>query len=415
MNPAIKQSLTIGEVRSWFPRLLACGLLVASLAGWTADEHMAPDLTVHEWGTFTAIAGRDGRAAEWSPLGSPRVTASPDLPQFVEHFDGVNFKRGLRGTIRMETPVLYFYSPRDVTVSARVSFAKGLITEWYPHADRVLPGGAVPNAILSQLAADGSIAWNHVAVSPNLTGDFPGDAQSDRYYAARETASSPLRVQTSAGEQQEKFLFYRGVSASSLPISAKLASDGKLVVKSLTGDEIPNAILFERRGERVGYRLTGAITDAATVDSPVLNGSVDFLYGDLEEILVGQGLYRDEAHAMIETWKDSWFEEGCRLIYIVPRGFIDSVLPLTVDPAPGQIVRVFVGRLEIVTPETAMAVKTAVAHNDEATLDKYSRFLESILQTIRRSGFRQAPLRSALRRPVAPSRVASVTTPTSPP
>jgi hypothetical protein len=154
------------------------------------------------------------------------------------------------------------------------------------------------------------------------------------------------------------------------------------LVKSLNGDEIPNAILFERRGERVGYRLTRALTDETTLDPPVMTGSVDSLYGDIEEILVGQGLYRDEAHAMIETWKDSWFEEGSRLIYIVPRGFIDNVLPLTIDPAPGQIVRVFVGRLEIVTPATAIAVRTAVAHNDEATLDKYSRFLDPILQTI---------------------------------
>jgi hypothetical protein len=167
-----------------------------------------------------------------------------------------------------------------------------------------------------------------------------------------------------------------------LPISARLISDGRLSVKSLNGDEIPNAILFERRGERVGYRLTHALTDETTVDPPVLTGSVDSLYGDLEEVLVGQGLYRDEAHAMIETWNDSWFEEGSRLIYIVPRSFIDNLLPLTIDPAPEQIVRVFVGRLEIVTPATAMAVRTAVARNDEATLNKYGRFLEPILQTV---------------------------------
>ena len=381
MNPAIQMSLTLGEVRSWLPRLLECGLLVVSLVGWTADEHTLPDLTVHEWGTFAAIAGKDGRAIEWSPQGVPRVTASSDLPQFVEHFDSVNFKLGLRGTIRMETPVMYFYSPRDVTVSARVSFSKGLITEWYPHADRVLPGGAA-DTILSRLPTDGSIAWNHIVVSPNLAGEFASQAQSNRYYTARETGSSPVRVQTSAGEQHEKFLFYRGVSASPLPISAKLTSGGKLVVKSLNGYEIPNAILFERRGERVGYRLTGAITDATSVDPPVLNGSVDSLFGDLKEILVSEGLYRDEAHAMVETWKDSWFEEGSRLIYIVPRRFVDNILPLTIDPATGQIVRVFVGRLEIVTPATALAVKTAAAHNDEATLDKYSRFLEPILQTI---------------------------------
>ena len=373
-----------GEVRSWLPRLLAFGLLVFSLAGWTADEqHTVPDLTVHEWGTFTAIAGKDGRAAEWLPLGLPRFPPSTDLPQFVEHINGVNFKLGLRGTIRMETPVLYFYSPRDVTVSARVSFSKGLITEWYPHADRVQPGGVVPDTRLSQLSADGSITWNHVAVSPDLACEFPSEVQSNRYYAARETASSPLRVQTSAGQQQEKFLFYRGVSASPLPLSARLTSDGRLVVKSLSGDEIPNAILLERRGERVGYRLTGALTDETTVDPPVLTGSVDSLYSDLEEILVGQGLYQEEAHAMVETWKDSWFEEGSRLIYIVPRGCIDNVLPLTIDPAPGQVVRVFVGRLELVTPTTARAVKTAIAHNDEETLKKYGRFLEPILQTVK--------------------------------
>ena len=385
MNSLIQKSLLEMGARRWLPRLLAFGLLGLSLAGWLiADEQRtALDLTVHEWGTFTAIAGKDGRALEWLPLGQPRFPASTDLPNFVEHISDVNFKLGLRGTIRMETPVLYFYSPRDVAVSARVAFAKGLITEWYPRADRVEPGGVVPNTSLSQLSADGSITWNHVAVSPNLASEFPSEVQSNRYYAARETASSPLRVQTSAGEQQEKFLFYRGVSASPLPLSARLTSDGKLVVKSLSGDEIPQAILFERRGERVGYRLMGALTDETTVDPPVLTGSVDSLYGDLEEILVGQGLYRDEANAMVETWKDSWFEEGSRLIYIVPRGFIGNVLPLTIDPAPGQIVRVFVGRLEIVTPATASAVKGAVARNDEETLKKYERFLEPILQTVK--------------------------------
>ncbi len=86
---------------------------------------------------------------------------------------------------------------------------------------------------------------------------------------------------------------------------------------------------------------------------------------------------------MVETWKDSWFEEGSHLIYIVPRGFIDNILPLTVDPAPGQLVRCFVGRLEIVTPATAIAVKTAIAHNDEEALNKYGRFLEPILQALR--------------------------------
>jgi len=92
------------------------------------------DLTVHEWGTFTSIAGPDGESMDWLPL-----TGSTDLPSFVEHFREVAFKGGLRGTVRMETPVLYFYSARETTVSVNITFAKGLITEWYPRANAVNP------------------------------------------------------------------------------------------------------------------------------------------------------------------------------------------------------------------------------------------------------------------------------------
>jgi hypothetical protein len=287
--------------------------------------------------------------------------------------------------------VLYFYSPRDLTVSVRVAFSKGVMTEWYPRATRVQPSGILRNANLSQLQTDGSITWNGVAVSPNLSGEFPREVPSNRYYAARETSSAPLRVKTTAADQQEKFLFYRGVSAAPLPLSAKQNTAGRLVVQNLNEDQIPAIVLFERRGERVGYRLERALTDDAVLDSPALTGNVDSLSADLESILVDQGLYPDEAHAMVETWRESWFEEGSRLIYVVPRGFIDKVLPLAIDPAPEQISRVFVGRLEVVTPATARAVETAVASNDEVILNKYRRFLEPILQIVRDEHIQSIP------------------------
>ena len=119
------------------------------------------------------------------------------------------------------------------------------------------------------------------------------------------------------------------------------------------------------------------------IDPPLLTGNVDTLAIDFEGILVEQGLYPDEAHAMVQTWSDSWFEEGSRLIYIVPRAFVDKILPLTMNPAPSQMARVFVGRLEIMTPATTRAVETALASGDEVTLYKYRRFLEPILQTLK--------------------------------
>jgi len=375
MNSRFANRLWKIDSRFWV-LLVFAGLGLGCVGLLVADEpHMASDLTVHEWGTFTAIAGYDGRAMQWETL-----RGSTDLPGFVDHFSDANFKSRLRGTIRMETPVLYFYSSRDVRVSVNVKFSRGVITEWYPHTGHTQPSEALRNPDLRHLRSSGSITWDGVTVSPALSGEFPHEAQPNRYYAARETSSTPLTVATKDGRQQEKFLFYRGVSAASLPLSAAQSASGDLLVKTLDEDEIPAVILFERRGTRVGYRLVDTPTNEVVLEPPELRGSVEMLLGDLERILVNQGLYPDEAQAMVETWRDSWFEEGSRLIYIVPRSFVDDIVPLTIDPEPSQTVRVFVGRLEIVTPATAEAVSTALATHDQSTLNKYGRFLEAILQ-----------------------------------
>jgi len=365
------------------PLLLALFALLAScfvISSHPAAKEARPVYsgpTAHEWGTFTSIAGRDGSAVEWLPL-----TGSTDLPGFVEHFRYNGFKLGLRGTVRMETPVLYFYDSRQETVSVKVSFAKGLITEWYPHAAHVEPAANIFDGTLLQPHPDGSIAWDSVTISPNVREEFPRENSGNHYYAARMTSSTPLRVQSSAGEQQEKFLFYRGVSTFSVPLSATLIPSGELYVENHGQEEIPNTIRFERRGEKVGYRIGGALQKEALLDPPELTGTIGDLGRELEGMLVAQGLYQDEAHAMVETWRGSWFEEGSRLLYIVPTAFVDGVLPLSIHPAPTQTERVFVGRLEIVTPATENAVEGALATHDSATLKMFGRFLEPILQVM---------------------------------
>src|SRR3981189_3433058 len=124
-------------------RAMSCALLASCLtisAGLMGSKNPAvfSGLAAHEWGTFTSIAGEKGQTVEWSPL-----TGSADLPGFVDHFRNAGFKLGLRGTVRMETPVLYFYDSREETVSVKVSFSKGIITEWYPRASRVEPAASI--------------------------------------------------------------------------------------------------------------------------------------------------------------------------------------------------------------------------------------------------------------------------------
>ncbi len=370
--------------RSRVPGLVVlCFVLCASFGAQV--QPVNPDLTAHEWGTFTSIAGRNGEAVEWSTL-----NGSADLPSFIEHINGAFFKAGLRGTVRMETPVLYFYSPRETTVSVKAVFSKGLITEWYPQASHVEPDLKKAPGVrdLQPRHGSGSIAWDSVAVSPNLApsfprGSLPDDGEDNQYYAARGTSAAPLVVKTSAGDQQEKFLFYRGVSSSSIPISAAISSQGQLRIRNLAQQEIPSVILFERRGDKIGYRLGGAIAGEIALEPPELTATLDSLNRDLEDVLTAQGLYPDEAHAMIETWRQSWFEEGSRLFYIVPGDFLSTILPLTIHPAPAQTVRVFVGRLELVTPATTQAVEKILATHDLVRLQEYSRFLEPILDEMK--------------------------------
>ena len=53
-----------------------------------------------------------------------------------------------------------------------------------------------------------------------------------------------------------------------------------------------------------------------------------------------EGLYTAEATAMVNTWEDSWLEDGTRVLYVLPKEWTDEVLPLTITPAPQEVARV---------------------------------------------------------------------------
>jgi hypothetical protein len=343
------------------------------------------DLTVHEWGTFTSVAGEDGSAVDWDALG-----CKDDLPGFVNDFGYRGFKWQLTGTVRMETPVMYFYSSRELDAHVKVAFPHGLITEWYPQAEYEVYQRSRVDGTMRRLAANlngidtslrslsGGIEWKSIKVQPDVSPALPIESGVSRYYAARATDATPITV----GDQHEKFLFYRGVGRFPVPLSARSTGDGKIVVENLGHDTIPSAILFENRGGHLGYRNAGAVADAVTLDRPSLDGSFAVLRHDLESALIAQGLFPREAQAMVETWRDSWFEEGSRVIYIVPSPAIDAVLPLLVEPVPSEKARVFVGRIELITPETQHAVEEGMASGDSAAIDRYQRFLGPILSRI---------------------------------
>jgi hypothetical protein len=331
---------------------IAILLALAALALGAGQGPGRPDtigpprpLIVHEWGTFTSLAGQDGRAVDWLPL-----DRQSDLPCFVHRFR-FNVKSQLPAKIRMETPVLYFYAPNETTVNVNVRFHQGAVTEWFPPA-AVTPASLDGSALRRPGFASG-ITWSDVKISPNAAADFPAERDASHYYAARHTDASPLR----SGGQREKFLFYRGVGGFEPPIRATVAADGRVMVEHPDGEPVGDAIVFENSGGMIAWQLLRGTGSRLVFDPPAGDGEIPPPHAALERILVDRGLYPKEARAMIETWRDSWFDEGKRLFYIVSRNTIDSILPLEIAPNPSEIVRVFVGRIELEKPGRATTVQ----------------------------------------------------------
>jgi len=393
----MKSSLIILGIACYMALMLT--LLDFNVAEKTRAQTGANDLVVHEWGTFTSVAGKNGAAIDWRPL-----NGASDLPKFVYTMDeadgyrrtyGSKFVKGQKGSIvakvRMETPVIYFYTKKEMEVSVSVDFPRGKVTEWYPQA-------GVVNA---QFAKDqtgknlgNGINWGTIRLLPDVTPQFLREVAYSHYYPARETDAVPVQVCNADKTriEKEKFLFYRGVGDFELPLQVRL--NGERLVLSATDEKssLTNLIVFENRGGKLGFELVPKVSGETIAARPVLNKNLTQVFDELEKTLVRQGLYEKEAKAMIETWKDSWFEEGVRVFYVLPREATDEILPLTVEPRPKETVRVLVGRAEVITPEMEKDVKKQVGllrsesakvrEDAREYLKKYGRFYEPILKSL---------------------------------
>jgi hypothetical protein len=357
-----------------------CGAAVALLAsvglGGTEFVDGSADLVVHEWGTFTSVMGDDGFPVAWRPL-----SVSDDLPGFVYRGPapglpalqdaGRSLKARLPAIARLETPVLYFYSAAPMSVSARVGFPAGAITEWYPAARRF----------------EGLLRWD-VELRPAGSVAFPDDGSRSHYYAARETDACALRVVGEDEPQQERFLFYRGVGSVELSLRASV-DRGRVRIEPV-GDGVAEAVVFSSREGRIAYAIVRPGGRPVSLETGLDEAEVTAAQDELRRVLVSHGLYPKEAAAMVATWGDSWFEEGTRIFYVLPRPLVDRALPLRVAPPPSETVRVLVGRLELVLPEDEERARAEVERLSDAPTEeeradvrrRLGRFGEPILRRL---------------------------------
>jgi hypothetical protein len=364
-------------------RLIAFCLVLLSLAIFNVTSCSSiiasgpkTGLVVHEWGTFTSVTGREGQSLIWRPL-----SFESDLPSFIYSLDKGASWRGLQYrtkssspvSVRMETPILYFYAKEEMTANVKVGFPGGKITEWYPQARSVDRGG---------------IDWGELKIMPDLRVELPHDLRENHYYPARETEAAIVEINGEKPEY-EKFLFYRGVGNFDLPLSLKVDGD-KVTIKNVLTEKVSKAVLFENRGGQTGFRIVDLSGSESAFERPALGSNLADLRQEMKGMLMAAGLYDKEADAMLNTWRDAWFDEGLRVFYVVPRKSTDVILPISINPEPVALVRVLVGRTELITPEMEKDVTSQIVKlNDQAgrqaalkAIKKYGRFVEPILTQI---------------------------------
>lgn len=349
-----------------------------------ADKRLPTDndFVVHEWGTFTSFSGSDGVSLDFRPL------VDEDLPAFVFDRQKQSFTnerrdiayargRGEKGVViskqRMETPVTYFYTDRERIVDVMVEFPHGLLTEFYPPVRQF---GPVYKKGQPEHLENSWLRWGKVRLLPAdkaldpKTGLDPFIAkvnpkEGGHYAYARETDSAHIQITDPAmlATYREKFLFYRGVGNFDLPVALKAHSDGRFTLTHSGKTPLHYAFLVQiDAASQVRFARFDNVSGTQEMTLPTQPASPAALAEAVVAALTSDGLYEKEARAMVKTWQSSWFgEPGTRVLYSLPQPDTDALLPLRLDPAPKELVRVMIGRLETLTPEQENRIESLVS------------------------------------------------------
>ena len=386
--------------------LLLCGLGLCPVVS-------AYDL--HEWGTFTTVSGSDGG------LLAGLHVEEEHLPPFVYSHLGMRPQGGMASeqmyiarlmqgnrskqmfvmqdskeviqplmtkgmpnamlqnvTVKMETPVIYFYGDDTKKVNVKVGFNGGTISQWYPERK----AGDTPNLVkkgehkisnsLKNVSDREMVFYRPIDFSKHYDGSIEWDveilskAESDPAYTFKPNENTtwiyprvPGANMIKVGNEYEDYLFYRGVGNFELPAVFSVDEAESLEVKNNSAEVIPFAFAFENIGGKFRYKAIGEVAagEVAKVAESDWHMAAEGesqqveVFQQMREGLISQGLTSDEANGMIKTWWKSYFNKpGLRVFWVVPEVDLERILPLRVNPKPASQVRVLVGRADVMRP-----------------------------------------------------------------
>lgn len=359
-------------------------------ASWDGESRV-----VHEWGTFTTVRGSQG-----ATLGG-LMHDERDLPRFVHDIQQYAAITGSNSP-KMETPVIYFYSPDRWRIQVDVEFPRGLITRWYPAASEanfaIREREDQPPLQLQGINLEnGFIRWGSkrdlyvlppdadIVPEPVEKGDpwrYTRDVHANWLEVCNRNQAQEfeLEITEETSHVYERFLFYRGLGSFELPVFARatrenLTRESTEVKLELINPlpETPIGHLFVVRvhqGRCAWARLDDlhgrTETGPLKLEFGPMSEATEELVGALTDELAQTGLFLDEAYSMARTWQHGYFqEEGLRILYVIPPKFVDGELPLSVRSMQkgkdvDSLVRTFVARVELLAPETEAEYESVV-------------------------------------------------------
>ncbi len=373
-------------------------LILVVVAGlFAAPVFGGQKLLIHEWGTFTSLQDERGNA-----VGG--INADDEaLPPFTHDLisDQFRLSQGMPSsfpsvTMRLETPVLYFHPAADQrfsSIDVSATFHGGLLTQFYPAASTApaIPFGSWEFREPLTARTVSTLTWTGLTLGGDRA--LP---QTDYHVWTTPRAVDAANVTATNGET-DRFLFYRGLAHLNAPVRLVRQGDdiefeNQLELEGHERDTftIPTAWFCTIRADgacawrsvdlhglyqvRAGSTLTAADFPARDF----AGGNLETLKSDMHAALVKEGLFEDEATAMLATWELSYFKSpGTRLFFIVPRAWTEHYLPLHVL-VEADIRRVMVGRVDIVTPEQRRILKELAATDAVKQGDRYKQLYDSL-------------------------------------
>jgi hypothetical protein len=294
-------------------------------------------------------------------------------------------------TMRLETPVLYFYPDKDFNsvFDVRVSMSHGWLTQFFPNASATAPGLEQDGTGTLRFAMS-ELRWKNISLSFSEEGPA---TRSLVWTTPRQVNAATVEV----GGEHEKFLFYRGVARIDAPVRVVRSGPELRMTRNDSGkpDEIHQLWLADiRPNGTAAFRVVRPFTEetAFLVRTPAAFNGQDYspdavseLKSSLRAGLVNAGLFEEEADALLNTWQVSYFHSpGLRLFFLVPERWTNRSLPIHISfpkissgadrtkaaqTAPEiKLTRVMVGRIELVTPEQREILARIAAGHSTAML-----------------------------------------------